>query len=83
MGDEGAGGCVVIAFEHLEMAQPLGGYLGEMGDCEDLHVAAYVCHEFAHAVGDIARHTGVYFIEYYSRQVLMFGCHGFQGEHHA
>ena len=61
-----------------------GGYLGQMGDADNLTVGmAHLLHDLGHHLGHAAAHTGVNLVEDDGGELDRAADHGFQREHDA
>ncbi len=79
--DVGGGVVGAVLLEDLEMGVALASHLRKVGDGDDLQVGRHLFHDFAHAVGNVARHAGIYLVEDDGRQGLGIGDERLDGEH--
>ena len=78
--DAGAGGFLVGVFADLQVLMGLGGDLGQVGDAQDLVVAAEGLELLADGFGDGAADTAVDFVEDQGRDVCVAGGDHLDGE---
>ena len=66
------------------MVAAQGGYLGQMGDGDNLAVlTAHLLHHLGHLLGNLAAHARVYLVEDDGRQFHGSADHCLQRQHHA